>query len=209
MSARETILARLRASRGGGNIEPVLMDHRRGPQPSAYADPIEHFAERARCLASSVARCNDLPAVPLEVSRYLDQLQLERHLVCWPELRELDWAGAQVEAECRTARPDDLVGVTGAFAAIAETGTLVMISGEETPPALSLLPETHIAVLRAERIVATMEDAFDLLRRERPHWPRAVNLISGPSRTADIEQTVTLGAHGPYRVHIIIVGGCP
>jgi len=71
---------------------------------------------------------------------------------------------------------------------------------------LSLLPETHIAVLEAGRIVATMEQAWDRLRVERGALPRAVNFISGPSRTADIEQTVTLGAHGPYRVLIIIVG---
>jgi L-lactate dehydrogenase complex protein LldG len=50
-----------------------------------------------------------------------------------------------------------------------------------------------------------MEDAWDLLRREIGSMPRAVNFISGPSRTADIEQTVTLGAHGPYRVHVMLI----
>jgi L-lactate dehydrogenase complex protein LldG len=102
----------------------------------------------------------------------------------------------------------DLVGVTGAFCAIAETGTLVLLSGAETPASMHLLPETHIALLRADRIVATMEDVFELMRREEGGvermMPRAINMVSGPSRTGDIEQTIVLGAHGPYRVHIII-----
>jgi len=66
------------------------------------------------------------------------------------------------------------------------------------------LPETHIAVVRKSRIVRGMEEAWQLMRDELGAPPRAVNFISGPSRTADIEQTVTVGAHGPYRVHVIL-----
>jgi hypothetical protein len=72
------------------------------------------------------------------------------------------------------------------------------------PATVSLLPETHIAMVPVSRIVATMEDAFALLRAERGELPRAVNFISGPSRTGDIEQTIVLGAHGPCRVHLIL-----
>lgn len=206
MSARDAILQGLRRSRGATDASAVIAAHARGPQPRPYANKVERFSERARSLMSSVTRLASMETVPLEIERYLGEHGLNQRIVCWPELRELDWAGANVAAECRQVTPSDLVGVTGAFAAIAETGTLVMASGEVTPPAMSLLPETHIAVLPASRIVDTMEDAFALLRAEKAAWPRAVNLISGPSRTADIEQTVTLGAHGPYRVHIIIVG---
>jgi L-lactate dehydrogenase complex protein LldG len=117
----------------------------------------------------------------------------------------LDWSGAAIRVEARAARDTDLVGITGAFCAIAETGTLMTLSGRDTPAAASLLPETHIAVVRKSRIVRGMEEAWQLLRDELGAPPRAVNFISGPSRTADIEQTVTLGAHGPYRVHIILV----
>ena len=80
-----------------------------------------------------------------------------------------------------------------------------MRPGPQTPPAASLLPETHVAVVSRSRIVTGMEDAWALLRAEHGVLPRAVNFISGPSRTADIEQTVSLGAHGPYRVHIILL----
>ena len=77
------------------------------------------------------------------------------------------------------------------------------------PTATALLPDTHVAVVRAARIVDGMEDAFALIRRERGALPRAINMISGPSRTGDIEQTIVLGAHGPYRVHVVIVGAAP
>ena len=98
----------------------------------------------------------------------------------------------------------DKTGISGCFCAIAETGTLMLLSGPQTPASVSLLPETHIAVVPVGRIVATMEDAFALLRAEQGALPRAVNFISGPSRTGDIEQTIVLGAHGPCRVHLIL-----
>jgi L-lactate dehydrogenase complex protein LldG len=208
MTARENILARLRRAQSGAHARPaaVMASRGRGPGPAPYPDRIGRFIARARSLSSSVARVPSREQVPREVARYLGEQGLAPRLVCWPELQDLPWNGAAVTALFRPAVASDLIGVTGAFAAIAETGTLVMASGATTPPATSLLPETHIAVLAARRIVDTTEDAFELLRAERGPWPRAVNLISGPSRTADIEQTVTLGAHGPYRVHIVLVG---
>ena len=115
-------------------------------------------------------------------------------------------AAAASGAEPRVARADDLIGITGVFCGIAETGTLMLLSGPQTTPTVSLLPETHIALLPVSRIVAHMEDGLDLLRAELGNMPRAVNFVSGPSRTADIEQTVTLGAHGPYRVLIVLLG---
>ncbi len=113
-------------------------------------------------------------------------------------------AGEEANESLRKFEDNDLVGITGAFCAKAETGTLMMPSDAETPATTSLLPETHVAVFDPRRIVNSMEDAWDLLRREHKQLPRAVNFISGPSRTADIEQTVTLGAHGPYRVLLIL-----
>ena len=82
---------------------------------------------------------------------------------------------------------------------------MFICTGADAPTASALLPDTHIAVVSAERIVDGMEDAFALIRRERGILPRAINLISGPSRTGDIEQTIVLGAHGPFRVHILLV----
>ncbi len=98
-----------------------------------------------------------------------------------------------------------MVGITGCFCAIAETGSLMLLSGPQTFASAALLPETHIAVVPVSRIVDGLEDAFALVRSERGELPRATNTISGPSRTGDIEQTIVLGAHGPYRVHVILV----
>jgi L-lactate dehydrogenase complex protein LldG len=110
-----------------------------------------------------------------------------------------------VQVAFRPPKNEDLVGITGSFCAVAETGTLMLLSGPDTFASASLLPETHIAIVAASRIVAAMEDAFALAREECGELPRATNFISGPSRTGDIEQTIVLGAHGPYRVHVIVV----
>ena len=208
------MLARIRERQGkppapdAAEIETVrahLAAHVRSPGPRDDWAPLVRFRERALSLASTLDTALSKAGVPSIVAAYLRERGLPLRAVCWRELLELDWAGADVEVEARSARGDDLVGITGAYCAIAETGTLVTLSGPDAPPTVSLLPETHIAVLKSERIVRSMEDAWELMRRELGTLPRGVNFISGPSRTADIEQTVTLGAHGPYRVHIVVV----
>ena len=208
MSARANILARIAQARGAAatDVDGVIRRHRRGPIPPLDDNLVKRFGEQATRLASDVERAATLTEVPGVVARYLRDLELPRRGVCWPDLAPFDWRAAGIEVEARGARGDDLVGITGAFAGIAETGTLMLLSGPTTPASVSLLPETHIAVIETGRIVATMEQAWDRLRAERGELPRAVNFVSGPSRTADIEQTVTLGAHGPYRVMIIVVG---
>jgi L-lactate dehydrogenase complex protein LldG len=106
------------------------------------------------------------------------------------------------------ANGDDLVSVSRAQTGAAETGTLFLTSGPENPTTLNFLPETHIAVIRADDLVGSYEEAWNRLRAKygEGELPRTVNLISGPSRTADIEQTMVMGAHGPRRLHVIIVG---
>ena len=181
-----------------------IQSHPGSPRPRMDWDPVARFRERALGLASTVDEVDTLAAVPAAAARYLKANSLPLTAVCWAEFAALDWRAAGVEIAVREARDTDLVGITGAFCAIAETGTLMTMSGRDTPAAVSLLPETHIAVAGKSRIVRGMEEAWQLMRDELDDPPRAVNFISGPSRTADIEQTVTLGAHGPYRVHIIL-----
>jgi L-lactate dehydrogenase complex protein LldG len=158
-------------------------------------------------MSSTVDRVASAADVPVAVGRYVDQLKLLRRGICWPQLAELDWVAAGIAMQARAAVDADLLGVTACFCAIAETGTLMLCSSSATPATTSLLPETHIAVVPASRIVAGMEEAWNLARSELGELPRAVNFISGPSRTGDIEQTIVIGAHGPYRVHIIVVDG--
>ncbi len=221
-AARDAVLARVRKALGKtGNRASAMAEgesyvaaHRHGPRPTLPADLAEWFVKRATDMESTVERISDVGEVPAAVARYLDALQLPPELaaqrsragVCWPEFADLDWRGAGLAIEARPTAGDDRLGITGTFCAIAETGTLVVLSGANTPTATTLLPDTHVAVVRIERIVAGMEEAFALIRRECGHLPRAINLISGPSRTGDIEQTIVLGAHGPFRVHILVVG---
>jgi len=188
-------------------VRAYLSAHTLNPVPRDGWAPLARFRERALSLASTLDDVAQRTDVPAHVAAYLKEHGLTLRAVCWRELLELDWQASGIGVEARAGRSDDLVGITGAYCAIAETGTLVTLSGPDTPPSVSLLPETHIAVMDAARVVPTMEDAWQLMRVELGSLPRAVNFISGPSRTADIEQTVTLGAHGPYRVHIILVSG--
>ena len=214
MTTRADILGRVRTrlNRNADNgrtataeIDAWLAAHTQGPRPSIDGDLSARFREKSEAQSSTVDRVATLDEVPAAVARYLAGLQLAPRAVCWPALAELPWRGVALDVEARAAVDADLVGITGAFCAIAETGTLLLLSGPDTPGATSLLPETHIAIVSASRIVLGMEEAWNLVRAERGELPRAVNLISGPSRTGDIEQTIVLGAHGPYRVHIIVV----
>lgn len=213
MSSREQILDRIRVGLkraaaptavAGETVQAYMRRRARGPAPVIAQDLTARFSMRARALASTVEHVSTLAAVPQAVAHYLDQAGLPRRAVCWPELESLAWAANGMQVAVRPAVDGDKAGVTGAFCGIAETGTLMLLSGTDVPATVSLLPDVHIAVLMQARLVPSMEDAWDLVRAYGG-WPRAVSCISGPSRTADIEQVVTLGAHGPYRLHILLV----
>jgi L-lactate dehydrogenase complex protein LldG len=214
MSAREDIMQRIRAALGRGApladwqsaaMRETLASHPRGPLPAMDWELLPRFKERAEGLSSTVDAVASPAEVPAAVRRYLSGNALPLKGACWPELAQLPWSGAGLQMQPRPANGEDKVGVTGVYCGIAETGTLMLLSGERTDLATSLLPDTHIAVVRASRIVRSLEDGWDLLRREHGRLPRQVAFVSGPSRTADIEMTLVLGIHGPYRVHIILV----
>ncbi|MEQ1713888.1 MAG: LUD domain-containing protein, partial [Hyphomicrobium sp.] len=103
--------------------------------------------------------------------------------------------------------PDTEVGVSRAIAGAAETGTLFLASGPENPVTLTFMPATHIVVITANDIVGPYEDAFNIVRRLYGPglMPRTLNLVSGPSRTADIGGKIVIGAHGPQRLAVIVV----
>jgi len=217
--ARDRILGRVRdaLARSGAardeavarmNAEAYVAAHAQGPRPRTPDDLVARFMRRATDMESTVERVAASHSVPEAVARYLDTTQVAKEAtgVCWPELAALGWSEAGLSIESRPTVGHDALGITGCFCAIAETGTLVFLTGTETPTGTFLLPETHVAIVRPDQIVAAMEDAFARIRAERGQLPRAVNLVSGPSRTGDIEQTIVLGAHGPRRLHIVLVG---
>ena len=148
------------------------------------------------------------------MARYLAGENLPADLVMAPDpsLDDIPWETRRLLRIRRgRAEATDAVSLTPCFAAIAETGTLMLISGSGTPTTLNFLPDTHIAVVFADQVVASYEDGWDRLRArtavdpDRGLLPRAVNFITGPSRTGDIEQQIVLGAHGPRRLHILVV----
>lgn len=223
-TARRNILARIRAAQGrsptvtSGELAAVddyIARHPVGPRVAHEADLLPEFSAQAVRMTSSLDTVPSLADVPGAASRYLQSLNLPARCVVWETLAQLPWSAAGLDVASRPPARDveadrhspDLVGVTGCFCAIAETGSLMLLSGPESPASTALLPETHIAVVPVERIVPDLEAAFALMRKELGQLPRATNIISGPSRTADIEQNLVLGAHGPYRVHILLVQG--
>ncbi|ATF85095.1 MULTISPECIES: LutC/YkgG family protein [Burkholderia] len=218
-AARRNIFARIRAAQGRP-AEPDALEreqaadylarHPAGPRPPMPDDAaglLARFTEEAERMSTTVEAVDTLAEVPAAAARYLQARSLAARAIAWRTLADIDWASAGLEVDLRKPVEGDLVGITGCFCASAETGSLVLLSGPDTYASAALLPETHLVVVPASRIVAGHEDAFALIRAERGELPRAVNIVSGPSRTGDIEQTIVLGAHGPYRVHAIIVRG--
>ncbi len=220
-TARAAIFSRIRAAQRRpvsataeelAAVEDYLARHPQGPRPAIEGDLRIRFRAMSERMSSTVDEVPHLADAPAAVARYLDAQGLPKRAVIWPTLESFDWAGAGIAVESRPPRRDesqgaDLVGITGCFCAFAETGTIVLASGPQTHASTHLLPETHVALVPASRIVAGMEDVFALLRGERggaEMMSRALNMVSGPSRTADIEMTLVLGAHGPYRVHVVL-----
>ena len=108
---------------------------------------------------------------------------------------------AHLQARCAAVN----VGITSADFALADTGSLVMLSSAQEARLISLLPREHIAVVPMERMLTGLDELFTLLPRPAEQTSSMV-LITGPSRTADIEQILVKGAHGPGQVTVILVG---
>ncbi len=176
------------------------------------AEQIDLFVANVEKEFGTVARVADSADVPEAVTDYLAAQNLPGRLIMapHPDLRAIDWSSRPL-LEIREGRAEgtDLVSVQHGFAAIAETGTLMLPSAAERPTTLNILSDTEIVVLRASRVVGAYEEAWDLLRAEIGTMPRNVMLVTGPSRSADIEQALELGAHGPRRLHVVLIEDAP
>jgi L-lactate dehydrogenase complex protein LldG len=221
-SGRDDILGGIRKALKRGPLTPEaaaslqarLSDPRRNPIPARATSldetgRIALFVAMAEEVQTTVSRVAGLADVPGAIAAYLASENLPAELVMAPDpaLDAIPWGERPLLALRRgNAAPGDQVSVTPAFAGIAETGTLMLISGAETPSTLNFLPDTHIVVLNADQVLASYEEGWTRLRA-RGAMPRTVNFITGPSRTGDIEQRIQLGAHGPRRLHIVLVDG--
>lgn len=222
MSARETILGRVRASRvrpdeaaARAAVADRLASHGRHLAPArtavARAALLALFAEKAAAVDATLEHVASEAGLPEAIARYLRERNLpaEAAVAPHPDLDALDWSAGTMTVHRRAPEDADRVGINRPLCAVAETGTLVFASGPESPATMNFLPETHVAVVRESEIVAGYEDAWDLLRSAGrgtgKALPRTVNLVTGTSRTGDIEQILQRGVHGPKFVHILVV----
>lgn len=178
----------------------------RGPQPQWAESLRARFLHKLEKAAGSWIEVADRANIAQAVADYLAARGLPPRLVAAPHplLEDIAWPEG-FRTESRRARGEDRTSLVVAFCGIAETGSLVLPAGADSPTSLNFLPDDFLCVLSENRIVPRMEDAWALLRAERGAMPRAVNLVTGPSRTADVEQTIQLGAHGPRRLHVLLL----
>jgi L-lactate dehydrogenase complex protein LldG len=222
VSARDQVLARIRRSLGVTGIEvernatvddrlrraPTGVIPARGQLPAVERLALfTVMAERAFATVARVATADDIPGA---IAVYLRSRNLPASVKMGtdPLLAGLPWASTAVEVARGPSDGNDPVSLSHAFAGVAESGTLVLASGGDNPTTLNLLPETHIAVVDAADVVGDYETVWARLRAAvgKGLMPRTVNMITGPSRSGDIEQNLLLGAHGPHRLHIVVVG---
>jgi L-lactate dehydrogenase complex protein LldG len=223
MSARDLVLASIRRSLGVSGAEATrarevndrLLGHPAGIVPARGQllahERTELFAKMVTGAAGTVARVGDLADVPAEVAAFLRRhnLPLAVRRGADPVLAACPWdREPALTVNAGGGEAIDLASISHAFAAVAETGTLILNSGPDNPTTLNFLPDNHIVVVAADTIAGDYETVVARLREKFGGglMPRTVNMITGPSRSADIEQTLILGAHGPRRLHVVIIG---
>ncbi|MBK0400934.1 LUD domain-containing protein [Limibaculum sp. M0105] len=211
MSARETILSRIRRATGGGDpasVEARLAGGQGAPIPRqgrAEGDArVEQFIAKARAADATVSRLATADDLPAALAAELRARNLPAAIRTGADpLFDRDWG--PVERSTGTGRLDEPATLSRARMGMAETGTLLLASGPENPVTLTFLGETHFVVIDAADIAAGFEDMWAGWRA-RGLDPRTVNLVTGPSRSADIGQTLQLGAHGPVALHVFVLG---
>lgn len=220
---RETVLGTVRRSLGDVKSDRArraivrgrLENHPRGEIPARgqvnHFRQVDLFAEMAGAVNTTVDRVKTRADILGAVSGYLRDHNLPHSIVHGDDayLTRLPWGKHKtLEHRRGPASAKDMVSLAKAHSGVAETGTLMMASGADNPVTLNFLPDVSIVVLDAKDITGDYETAWDRLRETfgAREMPRTLNMVTGPSRTADIEQTLLLGAHGPRSLHIIIVG---
>lgn len=220
MNARDAVLGNIRRSLGVTGAEaprrfeverriseaPAGVVPQRGQGDlSARVATFRSEAERAQATVVEVASLAEAPA---EIARFLRDANCPATVRMGADLRlaALPWGETALDISFGASDGHDLNAVAFAFAGVAETGTLALVSGPENPTTLNFLPDNAIVLIKREDVVADYETVFSALRTAygKGGAPRTLNFVTGPSRSADIEQTLLLGAHGPRRLHIII-----
>lgn len=194
MSARDNILGAIRAQRV-----------RSAPRPPSYMPPVQSglvasFAERARTLFADVRVLDSAADIPAIVAELLRNKSMPQEIHVAPDAWLPDLPG--IATKQTPPGPNDAALASASFG-IAETGTLVYPASRTNPASWHFRPGFEIALLCPSDILPHMENVFARIKaRGLPH---TINFVTGPSRTADIEQTLELGAHGPKALAILIL----
>ncbi len=201
--ARERILTRVRERLGSAPEEPAP-----SPEPrEARSGDVGEFCRRLQAAGASVERIAE-DAVPQAVARYLAERNLAARVKVSPALANLGWAEEPLlETAFGVADLADAAAVMPAALGVSETGSLVHASAGDNPTTNHFLPDHAIAVVAEETVCADLEAAFSAATG--PAIPRTICLITGPSRTGDIEQRIELGAHGPRSLHVLVTAPVP
>jgi L-lactate dehydrogenase complex protein LldG len=209
--ARDEILARIRAALGRDGVDPATRERLdrglAGPpvhdRPAVGDDLLRSFESKLTAV-QGVIRITGPAGVMDAIAQCLDDHGGERTLIAAPALeKKLSWP-AGWDVTFGPSRGKDRISVTPCFAAVAETGSVVLVSGRDTPTSLNFLPEFHVVLVHADQLVRHVEDVWTRLR-DAGITPRTVNFITGPSKTADVEQTIQYGAHGPRGLDVIYI----
>jgi L-lactate dehydrogenase complex protein LldG len=220
--SKNTILDRIRTGLGRGEISEVSGSalNEMPPPPAENIVPARvrlsgpelarEFIRMTRGEATTVSRVKGSEAAPAAVAEFLREHGLPPAVVLATDtaIGEMPWNESGIRTRPGRAGKEDITSVTPGFAGIAETGCFMLVSGPDHPYTLNFLPENHIVVLKSSRIVATPEDAFGMLRKKfgPGNMPRTALMVAGPSRSADIGTSLQFGAHGPGRLHCILIG---
>ncbi len=205
--SRNAILARIRAA----NLKPTSPARDREPTPasltSSGADAVFRFRTAAEAKGVTVFNVNQPAELPLAITHTLSAANIRADAIRLndPALLALPWSKANLTITRGAAEPHDVLTLSSAVAAVAETGSLLLASGPDNPTSLAFLAEMHLVAVQRCTIVGTFEEAFALLRiRYANNLPRAINIISGASRTGDIGGRIVQGAHGPRQLFVYI-----
>lgn len=222
MSARDEVLANIRRSLGVSGREATrrqIVEERierapRGVVPARGQGPgaerLAVFRREAEAALATVATVASAAEVPQAVAEYLRNHNLPAAIRMGDDRRlaAMPWSATSLDIGRGPSDGSDLSAVSHAFGAVAESGSLVMVSGPENPSTLNFLPDNQIVVVAAKDVAGDYKSVWAKIRFAygKGGMPRTVNWITGPSRSADIEQTLLIGAHGPRRLHVVVVG---
>ncbi|MCA0404946.1 MAG: lactate utilization protein [Proteobacteria bacterium] len=223
MSSRDTIFASIRRSMGVSGEERLrnaAVDDRLERAPKGIiptraqldaAGKLALMIEKLEGVQATVQKLASAAEVPNAVAEYLRANNLPASIRHGEDerLASLDWGKTALEVKRGPSDGHDLAALSHAESALAETGTLVLLSGPDNPTTLNFLPDHHLVVLKASDVTGDMESLWPRIRKKfgKGEMPRTLNFITGPSRSGDIEQTILLGAHGPRSLHVMIVEG--